>query len=807
MLPRWATDPRLEALSLAALVIATACISHWDSNALGCADFNAFDMEREMRKVSGLLALVLVSSAPLPTQAPPDPFIWLEEVESAAASEWPRFRTERTLGRLTALPVYDSIRTALLQLAAPPSMPPVALGNLSIRGNSIDDCWRTSWTEASAPDTVEYIVLNHGRPAGEMHVATNGDSVQVRYHYNDRGRGRRHQILYVLGPNGSLRSLEQRALPDASDAAGPETDVDERFEVVGDTALWRSAVDSGSTAVDAPAYYQLRDDNPFGISLLANYLLHQPGHTATLLPFGSARAIVGVDTTLALDGARERLRFVRVEGVHDASGPMGVWLDERGTLVATEAEWFITVRRGHESVLPVLRAIEHAYHARAGELIARRLTPPGSSAVVIRNGDVFDSERGVMLPRTSVVIDGDRIVSVGPADSITIPAGARVIEATGKAVIPGLWDMHVHSFAVPEKGALHLAAGITTMRDLASDIDVAVSLRGRAAAGTVLSPRVLLAGFIEGPGALAGPSEALVSTEEEARRWVARYDSLGYRQIKVYNLVHPILIPTIAKEAKQRGMRLSGHVPLGISLQTAVRMGFDEVQHVPYLITTFFPDSIFLPSPRPTGVIVESVAQTFDLDAPRVTELLEFLRERGTVIDGTFNLFQHIPFRGPSLPDGTDAVFGPTLEWLPPLIRRAIQREPPPDPEQAARTEAARTLYRRLLKRLFDAGVTFVPGTDNVPGLSYHGELELYERAGIPPNAVLQIATIVPARVMGEEAHYGSIALGKVADLVIVDGQPAARIRDLRRAEFVVRAGRVYRTADLYEVAGLKPRW
>ncbi len=94
-----------------------------------------------------------------------------------------------------------------------------------------------------------------------------------------------------------------------------------------------------------------------------------------------------------------------------------------------------------------------------------------------------------------------------------------------------------------------------------------------------------------------------------------------------------------------------------------------------------------------------------------------------------------------------------------------------------------------------------------MPGLSYHGELEIYERAGIPANRVLQIATIIPARVMGDDGDYGSIALGKVADLIIVDGRPTSRIRDLRRTEIVVRAGRVYRTRELYTAAGLTPAW
>ena len=140
-------------------------------------------------------------------------------------------------------------------------------------------------------------------------------------------------------------------------------------------------------------------------------------------------------------------------------------------------------------------------------------------------------------------------------------------------------------------------------------------------------------------------------------------------------------------------------------------------------------------------------------------------------------------------------------------MRRSLTPARPASPDEAGRAQAASANYRRLLKRLHDAGVTLVAGTDNVAGLSYHGELEIYERAGIPAARVLQIATIIPARVMREDRDYGSIAPGKVADLVIVNGRPAERITDLRRTERVVRAGRVYAARDLYAAVGVTPTW
>ena len=651
---------------------------------------------------------------------------------------------------------------------------------------------------APAPDSTHYIVLNHGRPAGEMHVVSAGDSVVVRFRYQDRQRGPRFETLY-RSANGRLTALETRSVtPD-----GKLGSVTQRVDFSGDSARSVATGDTLRLRADASSFFVLDNTSPYDDARLAHFLLSRPQHSARLLPDGTGRAEVVADTTVTVAGRSRRIRLVFISGVSTSTD--GVWIDENDGLFASSAGWFITVPSEAARVLPTLYQIEKRIRAERSAAVARRLTPTPPAALVIRNGNVFDSERGVVKPRTTVVIQGDRITAVGRADSVRAPAGATVIDATGKTVIPGLWDMHTHLFLGGEEaGLMQLAAGITSVRDMASDIPDALSQRERADKGTMLSPRIILAGFIEGPGKWAGPSEVLVRTEDEARAWIARYDSLGYKQIKLYNLVHPDLLPTIAEEAHKRGMRLSGHIPRGLTIQSAVKLGYDEFQHAAFLFSTFFQDSLYVPTMRAYSGVAAVVAPTFDVDAPQVTELIGFLRERGTVVDGTFNVWQD---RSRPLPDGTDAIFGPTLGWMPPLMRRAMKVGPSDTPEAAARAEAASANYRRMLKRLYDAGVTLVPGTDNVPGLSLHGELEVYERAGIPASAVLQIATIVPARVMKDDKNYGSIAPGKVADLAIVNGKPADRITDLRRTEKVVRAGRVYDSKLLYEAAGLTPKF
>jgi cytosine/adenosine deaminase-related metal-dependent hydrolase len=611
---------------------------------------------------------------------------------------------------------------------------------------------------APAPaDTTRFTVLNHGRPAGEMLVTRAGETVTVRYAHVDRNRGRWLENRYRLGPDGPVLMAESRPMT----RSGQVGDPNERFEVLDGVAQWTRG-GGGSAPADAGTFFMLSSGTAFDDALLARTLLRSRDGTLRLLPTGSARVEIVTDTVV--QGAAGPLR-VRYAALHGTGGvPGGVWLDERDELVAGSVAWFITVRPDAVPALDTLRDIEIAWRdarteAMAAELL-RAATPAGP--VVIRNGDVFDSERGVLLPRHTVVIEGDRIVAVGPAGSVVEPAGARVIDATGRTVMPGMWDMHVHLQLGTQAlgGRTMLAAGLTTVRDLAADLDVAVSYRDRVDAGRLVGPRVLLGGFIEGPGEWAGPSEAIAANEEEARAWVRRYASLGYRQIKLYNLVHPDFVPAIAEETRRHGMRLSGHVPRGLSVPAAVRLGFDEINHAAFLFSTFFQDSLYVPEMRPYSGVAGAVAPGFDVDSQAMTELIALLRERGTVIDGTFSLWM-----GANAPQG--------------------------------RGSPAAASYARLLKRLHDAGVTLVAGTDNTTGSTFVTELEMFEFAGVPAAEVLQIATIVPARVMGEDAEYGSVAVGKVADVLIIDGKPLERIAELRRIEYVIRAGKVFTPEEL----------
>lgn len=622
---------------------------------------------------------------------------------------------------------------------------------------------------AAATDSTTYAVLNHGRHAGEMTVVRYGDSVVVRYRHIDRNRGYRALSRYVYA-GGVVQSGEARPMALDGSPLGRAL----KFETTRDSLRWSPTDSTAHDSVAAKGTFYRLQGTAYDDAVTARYLLHQPGQSATVVPDGRLTAEVVADTTVTTGRGREHIRMVAIRGKGATAD--AVWLDDNDELFAGGEDWFVTIRPDAAGALEPMRVIENAFRNREGEALARRLAPPPASALAFTHGDVFDSDRGVVIPDQTVIVRGDRIVAVGPAKSVAIPKGATVIDSRGRTLVPGMWDMHNHFFRASQTfgGPMQLAVGITTIRDLASDTDVAIWHRDAAQAGKILAPHAELAGFLEGPGEWAGPSGVLVRTEDEARAWVARYDSLGYKQIKIYNLVHPDLVPTIAAEAHKRGMRLSGHVARGLSVGAAVQLGYDEINHAAFLFSTFYQDSLYVPRMRAYSLVAQTVAPNVDPDGAPMTQLIETLKQHHTVIDGTWVIWLHGSAIG-------NAVTGGKV-----------------DTSAAGRSDAH---YKRLLKRLYDAGVTLVPGTDTPDGSTYHDELELYEAVGIPAAQVLRIATIVPAQVMRDDRDYGSIAVGKVADLLVVKGKPAEHVADLRKIEKVVRAGRVYDPAKLKEAS------
>jgi imidazolonepropionase-like amidohydrolase len=349
---------------------------------------------------------------------------------------------------------------------------------------------------------------------------------------------------------------------------------------------------------------------------------------------------------------------------------------------------------------------------------------------------------------------------------------------------------------------MHIAAGVTSVRDMGNDTTVVLRLRRQFDDGTLIGPRLMLAGMIDSPGPFQVPIGLLASTPAEAVARVDRYADLGFEQIKVYSSLKPELVPPIIAEAHRRGLRVSGHVPAFMTAEQVVRLGFDEVQHVNFLLLNFM-DSVKDTRSMSRFTAVGADAATLDFSSERMKSFLRLLKEKKTVSDPTVGTFEDM-FTARS---GTISPnMGMVADRLPSQVRRGMfggGLPVPPGMDQRYRDSYGAML--KMVSLLYTNGITIVPGTDGWPGFGLHRELELWVKAGIPAPAALRIATLGSARVMKHDAQRGSITPGKLADVILVNGDPTTNIADIRKVEIVVKNGVVYRSADLYGALGIKP--
>jgi imidazolonepropionase-like amidohydrolase len=447
----------------------------------------------------------------------------------------------------------------------------------------------------------------------------------------------------------------------------------------------------------------------------------------------------------------------------------------------------------------LLAAQDRVAEARNAEL-AKKLAHQYTQGIVFEHANIFDAETAKIVPDQRVVIAGNRIAKVGAGNRHDSAAGALTIDATGKTLIPGLWDMHSHVSG--GDGLLNLAAGVTTVRDLGNSIDELMARRKRIEEGTEVGTRIILAGIIDGPGPYQGPTKVLVGTEAEARAAVDNYVKLGYEQIKIYSSVKPELVPAIIEEAHKAGRRVSGHIPAYMTASQCVKLGYDEIQHVNFLILNFFPD-VKETQTRLRITEPARLAADLDLGSSEVQGFIQLLKDHHTMVDPTMSIFegQYTSKPGEVSP-GYTAVF----KRLPVQVRRRMLNGGLQVPQgMDARYRESFAKMVRLVGLLYESGVPIEAGTDSLAGFALHRELELDEQAGIPPAEVLKLATLGAARIMKRDADLGSITPGKLADVVLVDGNPAANISDIRKPVVVVKNGVVYRPSELDAEVGIQP--
>ena len=635
---------------------------------------------------------------------------------------------------------------------------------------------------AAAPDSRRYTVLMAGNTAGSQVVTTSGDEVAVDFEYNDRGRGpKTHTVIRVAD-----------AKPVFIETKGNDyfkQQIEERFVVENGVAKWKNTAESGEEK--AGSLYASMYGPPEELGILVNALLRNGGKMALA---GGGEASIRKAGELTLNGTHVTAYEVSGFGFT----PFEVWLDDQRQFFATASPWFSTIREGFEGSVKQLVDAQDARKEQRGKGVAAKLTQtPIANRLIVTGARVFDPRTGTVSEPKIIVVEGNRIVSV---DNVgTERNAATLIKADGKVVLPGLWDMHVH---LDETDALlHIAAGITSARDLGNDSDSVLELKRKIESGEAIGPRLVLAGLVDGPGPFKGPTNILAGNEEEAKKAVDFFAGRGYEGLKIYSSIIPELVPMLTNYAHEKGLRVSGHIPANMRAEDAVDAGYDEIQHANMLFLNFMPDVKDTRTPARFTAVAERGAD-LDLASSEVRAFIEKLRSKRIVVDPTVSVFEGLftARMGALAPS-----YAMIADRMPPQVRRGFLTGGLPVPE--GKDERYRASFRRMLdlvNALHKAGVTIVAGTDGFAGFTLHRELELYVEAGLTPVEALRIATLVPTQVLKREKDLGAIEAGKLADFILVDGDPTKNISDIRRVTTVVKDGKVYDAKAIYAELGIR---
>lgn len=438
------------------------------------------------------------------------------------------------------------------------------------------------------------------------------------------------------------------------------------------------------------------------------------------------------------------------------------------------------------------------------------LLPVCAADLLIRNANVIDVKTGTVLPRRSVLIHGERIHSVGRG--LRAPRGGKVIEARGKYLIPGLWDMHVHLWYKQNQFPMFLAWGVTGIRDMGSNLDRVKRWRSAIKSGELLGPHIESCG----PPVDGRPSNdpklpvLEVHTPAEAR---TAYDhleqDLNVDFVKILSRVPRDAYFALVERARKWGLPVAGHVPESVSVDEAISARQNSIEHLTGVLLACSSEEKKI---RPLRLLAlerkdykalpgyaERVLVTFD--PTKASILFERMARYSSYQVPTLVMLRRMTYA-----DADEVVRDPHLKYISAAIRKTWD-----DPRQEKKQASEATLalierqYERdawIVEQMQRLGVPIMAGTDTgdpytFPGYDLHRELQLLVKAGLTPAQALRSATLTPAEFLDSDESLGQVAQGKMADLVLLDADPLKNIRNTQKIFAVVLAGRYLSKAKL----------
>lgn len=466
-------------------------------------------------------------------------------------------------------------------------------------------------------------------------------------------------------------------------------------------------------------------------------------------------------------------------------------------------------RRVYLALGALLLALPAAGAAQSFQQLAenmRSLVSVPEPVVALTNVRVIDGTGAAPRENQTVLIANGRITAVGPAASTRAPAEARVLDLSGHTVFPGIVGLHNHTFYTTSFGRsvqlnfsaprLYLGSGVTTIRTTGSMSPYSeLNLKRAIAEGRTPGPRMHVTGpYLTGEG--AGSGMYAVSTPEEARRVVAYWAEEGATWFKFYTLISREAMKAAIDEAHKRGVKLTGHL-CSVGYREAVALGIDNLEHGLFANSEYDPNK--QPDACPSGF--GATFRTLDVSSAPVRATLEDMVRNRVAMTSTLAVYElSVPNRPPLEQRMLDAMSPETREeYL--TTRRRIAENPNNSGRSEEVLKKGMAYEREFVKLggLLAAGVDPTGNGGALPGFGDQRNVELLVEAGFTPVEALQIMTLNGAKVLGVDKDLGSVETGKIADLVVVRGNPAANPGDVRNVVHVFKDGVGYDPVKLIE--------
>ena len=642
---------------------------------------------------------------------------------------------------------------------------------------------------AQTTDTIRHNVVRLGKVVGK-HLSWKKGANDYYYYFefNDRGRGPSVTSHSQTDSKGNI-VLQQITGVDYF-----KTKVEEKFEVKTGKALWKNKFENESVAYKGELYSNI-NGNPGEIELALRILKSSASKKINILPSGTLSYVIAKEETVKDD--KNNTLTIQLIGFTGLGGPPTyTWFTKGGNFFGNLSDWISIIQEGYEKNIDILLPVQKNFENNFYTTLAKTVTEKNNTGIAIKNVTVFNAAEGSSFINGTVLIKGNLIEKIGNSSNTAIPPGYKIIDGTNKFLMPGLWEMHGHFFM--SDGPLMMAQGVTNLRDMGNSEEL-WNLKKKIQADSILGPEVnIVSGFIDKAGEFAAPTGALINSLEEGIKYIEDYHKKGCQQIKLYSSINPEWVKPLADKAHNLGMRVCGHIPAFMTASQAIDAGYDEITHLNMLMLNFFGDTVDTRNMSRFKLIGKK-GNTIDVNSDAVKSFIQKMKDKNITVDPTISIFESM---FTDMPGKVAKAYSPIEKYLPSQTRRfAMAGNFIDDESLAQQYSRSYEVMKQFLKALYDNGITILAGTDG--GILQH-ELEVYSECGIPNYGVLRMATYLPAKEYGMLDKYGTVAAGKIANIILIDGDPKKNIKDIRKIYLTIKEGKIYSPKKIYAAYGWK---